>query len=387
MMKTKIFTVLLALAMIVTGIVATPKEARAEGATTVFWDDGTTGAKKYVITDYWNETTTESVRKVPVKEGYVFAGWYVNDGTDSTKRVPLTEEALTEVASAENGLSAYAQTAYAKFVPAEVLSIKTQVGTSADNVTAMRILSTVDSKNYQAVGFEYKLAIQDVGTTKNKTTGEEITKVYSKIKKSKYDSATYEPGTEFVSGVSKYFIAADVSSIKTESFSKIVYARPYWITMDGTKVMGLARNSRVEDKDTENDYTSVGINLFTDGKVAVAVAAGKIQVTYNSKDYDVVDSTADIAAHAEYGGKYRFPEMECYVNEGGNTGKGTITFVGNADVQNGSLENLLADGLFANVRFKNVSGDANATLDFTINTEETEFCNWAEAEVDAVVVQ
>ena len=329
----------------------------------IYYDDGATTEKEYNIKDYW----TTDTKKAPVKAGFVFGGWYV---TEDKTRVPLTEADLKE-----KGVDAYADTAYAKFVPVDVLSIKTQKGT-ADEITSLRILSTVDSTNYQAVGFEYKLATNSLGTTGN------ITKVYSAIKpyKGATDAELYKPGSTFVSGASKYFIAADVSEISSGSFAKIVYARPYWITMDGTKVMGLARNSRVEDKD--NNYTSVGINLLPQlvkGELA-AVAVGKIQVTYNTDNYDVVESGVDTTYDTTNGGTYLFPEMEYYINEE----KGTITFVGNAaDV----TKNLTADGLFANIRFKKAENATGTELDFAINADETEFCNWAEAPVTKFVVQ
>lgn len=337
----KLMAGFLAAAVIVTGVVILPETAKAADA--VSWDS------TIKMSDYW--TTAE--KKAPVKEGYVFSGWYKNETT------PLKE---TDLAAADD-------TAIAKFVPAAVLSIKTQVGTDGET-TSMRILSTVDSTNYQAVGFNYKLATQEEGTA-------QFTKVYSKIKQSKSSDTVYEPN--IFSEASQHFIAADVRSISSRSFDKIVYARPFWVTMDGTKVMGLARNSRVEDKDTDKDYTSVGINLLpqlTTEKQLAQVAAGKIQVTYNTDDYDVV--AADIAVDATKGGKYLFPEMECYVNEAA----GTITFVGNAD---DVTADLTADGLFANVRFKQTTSEADAQVDLTIET--TEFCNWAEASVKNLVVQ
>lgn len=187
------------------------------------------------------------------------------------------------------------------------------------------------------------------------------------------------PEQSFVADVSEYFIAADVSSISPEGEQKIVYARPFWITMDGTKVMGLARNNRVVDY--ESNYTSVGINLLTDGKASAMVAAGKIQVKYNTADYDVVGT--DITADATAGGTYLFPEMECHVDDSA----GTITFVGNADIKDGKLDDLLADGLFANVKFVKAEGNTNTALSYEIVEEVTDFCNWAENPVEEFVVQ
>lgn len=357
----KIIASCLSVAMILTGILVMPKEAKA--ATNVYFASD----KEYKMSDYWNGTNN----KVPVKEGYVFSGWY-RDQTTPLKAADLTQAD---------------DTAVAKFVPAEVLSIKTQIGTSTvDNktITSMRILSTVDSKNYQAVGFEYKLATQPEGTTKDPEKGE-ITKVYSKIKQSKYSSTMYDPSEEFVSGVSKYFIAADVSSISDASFAKIVYARPYWITMDGTKVMGLARNSRVEDK--TYSYTSVGINLLSQltededkNKTLAAVAAGTIQVKYN-KEYYTVQSVDKMVDNSEkgVGGKYLFEEMEYHIDEA----NGTITFVGNAETVG---DNKTADGLFANVRFAKTLSNTNGTA-LTLEVTTTDFCNWAEKSVTEFVVQ
>ena len=96
---------------------------------------------------------------------------------------------------------------------------------------------------------------------------------------------------------------------------------------------------------------------------------------------NVVEATADTAYHATNGGKYLFPEMKCHVDETA----GTITFVGNAEIID---TNLLADGLFANIRFeKDSNASETATLDFQIQTEVTEFYNWSEVPVTAFVVQ
>lgn len=353
----KIMTGFLAVTMIVTGVVLVPKTTQAATTQEYF-----ATAEEYKISEYW----TESEKKVPVKKDYVFSGWYMEDKTTPLKQVELTDETVANM------------TAIAKFVPAEVLSIKTQAALGTDT-SSLRILSTVDSLNYQEVGFEYKLGTLNEAKTGDK---EKITKVYSAIKpyKGATDEELLTPSNEFVSGVSKYFIAADVSSIVKGSYEKIVYARPYWVTMDGTEVMGLARNNRIVDKQN-NQYTSVGINLLTDGKAPAMVAAGKIQVKYNTTDYNVVGATADTTYDATYGGKYLFPEMECHVDEAA----GTITFVGNAETVD---TNLLGDGLFANVRFeKDSSASSTATLDFQIKTEVTDFCNWLEAPVTKFVVQ
>ena len=363
----RIVTGFLAVAMVVTGMVVMPKEVKASDTTKIFYDDGTTESKQYAIQDYW----TDDVKTAPVKPGFVFGGWYVKN---DEKDVPLKEADLVN-----GGINNYTNTAYAKFVPAEVLSIKTQAALGEiGGLSSLRILSTVDSLNYQEVGFEYKLGNKDEAQT-GKGNIAKITKVYSAIKP--YRDATDEdllkPGEKFVKDVSQYFIAADVSKIRNED--RIIYARPFWVTMDGTEVMGLARNDRIEDK--RNGYTSVGINLLpqlSEGKLAM-VAAGKIQISYNHEAFDVVE-TPDIAEPDTKGGKYLFSEMDCHVDKEA----GTITFAGNAPTVN---TNLLADGLFANVRFVRKVKNSDATLNFKIETGATNFCNWVEQPVNELVVQ
>ena len=298
----------------------------------------------YAIGDYWSETT----KKAPTKDGYVFGGWYVKDGDNF---VAIKESEL-------NNENVKSMTAYPKFVPDEVLSVKTQMGTKGKK-TSLRLLSTVDSTEYQYVGFMYQLGSGNVGNKK-------MDKVYSGIQPSKDSEDVLVPSEEFCA-TSEYFVAADISNIAERNFDTVIYARPYWITMDGTKVMGLARNNRVEDK--VNDYVSVPVNLLTDGKAPAAIAAGQIEITYNTANYDVVvvdDKEVDF-------GKV-FAEMEVGVNEE----KGTINIVGNAATVN---ENVAADGIFVNIRFVKSDNAASDALDFEVKT--TSFCDWEEKMIDA----
>lgn len=312
---------------------------------------------KYQISEYWTEA--DDTKKVPMKEGYIFGGWYKEDKT------PWKESELSDanIKSVE---------AIAKFVPAEVLSVKTQAALGTD-ASSLRMLSSVDCLDYQEVGFEYKLGGKALAKTEN------ITQVYDGIKRNKTaaEDDLIDAKSTFGTNASVYFIAVDVMDIASRNYGKIVYARPYWVTMDGTTVMGLARNNRIEDKQNNNQYISVGINMLTDGISPADIAAGKIQVKYNTTDYDVytVDTTSSTA-----GGKYLLSEMDCRINEA----EGTITFVGNAGT---AYEELTADGLFANVRFQKVTSTEGTTLDFAVNSEETYFCNWEETQETKFVVQ
>jgi hypothetical protein len=340
--KNKIITSCLIGVLALSGIMVTPITVKA--ADEVYYD--TTGT--YKMADYW----TESKKQVPVLKDYVFGGWYAKDGE---KYVPLNENALTNETVKDI-------TAYPKFVPAEVLSVKTQLGKS-DTETSLRLVSTVDSKDYQKVGFEVQLGSRDI-------VNKEMTRVYSGIKKSKTDTTVLEPDTTFVTA-SEYFIAVDISNISDKSYASIVYARAYWETMDGTTVMGLARNNRVEDK--TNNYISVPVNLLTDGATPAMVAGGKIQVTYNSDAYKVVGSTVDAGRVLS--------EIAYFIDEDA----GTITFAGNATKVD---KNIIADGLYVNVRFVKKNENAG-DLNFAVKTDATSFCNWIEELIDskAVVVQ
>ncbi len=344
-MTKKITAALLALALVLSGVVYMPGAAKADGADSVYYD--TTG--DFSIADYWSAAE----KKVPVKAGYVFGGWFERGSGDSY--TPILEENLSDATVAS-------VTAYAKFVPADVLSVKTQVAPEpADSSkVAMRLLSTTDSADYQKVGFQYQLG--------NRAAGEkEMTKIYRAIRPSKSSTEVLYPADSFVAA-SGYFIALDVRNIVSSSFASIVSARAFWVTLDGTKVLGLARDNRVEDN--QNGSVSAGVNLLTDGLADNGVAAGKVVLTYNTADYDVL--TAGSAPQIDNGRIFPQDEMEWAVNEAA----GTITFVGNAETVN---TDVAADGMLASIRFvKSGSGDLGLAV------TEASFYNWNEEAVSVV---
>ena len=341
-MKRKIVAACLAVSMILSGVVIMPKKVKA--ADTINWD-GTT----YQMKDYWSEDN----KKVPVKEGYIFGGWHTK--VDEDKYVALKESELSDEAVLEIE-------AYAKFVPDTVLSVKTQVSETyeQDGKTrrAVRLLSTVDGSDYQKVGFKYMLG-------SGKEQNMEMKKVYTAIQKSKSDTNLIYPNV--FSGVSQYFIAMDVNKISEINWSNAIYARPYWVTMDGTEVNGLARNNRVEDNDSsDEDYTSISINLLTDGCKKASIAAGTLVFDYSDFGLELAKDT---------NGKFLidngrvFDEMSYSVNETTRT----ITFVSNGSTVN---EKIIGDGLFANIRF--VDHSNVTTQRENIVYENVEFCNWNE---------
>ena len=99
-------------------------------------DDVVAAEKDYLTV----ECTEFGVIPNAPEEGYIFAGWY-------------------KEASCENGYRSLngVTSAHAKFVPEDILSVKLQLkaNTKASSLTTnMRLVSSVDSLNYQEVGFE-----------------------------------------------------------------------------------------------------------------------------------------------------------------------------------------------------------------------------------------
>lgn len=144
-------------------------------------------------------------------EDYIFAGWY----TDVACTTPLAEEVISGAA-------------YAKFVDADVLSVKTQLNLEH---TAMRFVSTVDTLSYKQVGFDIRC---------NKTNKETCSKeVYDQIYAVGDNSEIMEYHPTVFSMFSQHFFAYTVSGLTSDA-AKIApfIVSPYWITLDGTKVSG-----------------------------------------------------------------------------------------------------------------------------------------------------
>lgn len=281
--------------------------------------------EQLAIGDYTSEKapkpSTEKYRN------WLFAGWY--EDADCTKYI--------------TDRSKYTGKQYAKFVPAEVLSVKCQNlknTTSSTETTRMRVVTTVDSLNYREIGFDIKI---------NSTTVNQKTKtVYKKIMATQ-DGVAFEYEPAAFSSSSKYFATFTLINIPNKGFTSGISLKPYWITADGTKVYGISRYSRVEDG--YSNILNVPVRLYTDKEVA----AGYLKVDYDETKLEYVScDLGDV-----------FTEMDQH--DDGNT----ITCVGNiTDVKN----NVCADGMWANLRFKLKAGvTLQNNLIFAVTDEE--FCN------------
>lgn len=343
---------------VLSAMVIAPKAAEEDGRIT-------NGEIIYIpceMNSYWKGNS----KSAPVEEGFIFAGWYTKNGDGLP--VALQEDALSE--------SNIPTGTYAKFVPSYVLSVKTQVETAAEvlstsenkpDSTSMRLLTAVDSVAYQEIGFEILYGANEVKGTDTKP----ITKVYRQMKMTSNEQETPVSAKETFGEAAEYLAALDINTINQGSFASKIYVRPYWKTLDGTKVEGLSKNVRVEDKYKDNRYISVPVNLLTDGVNSVSVAAGQIEVKYNKEKFKVA---TDTEGNAKIDTGRLLKEMDSRVD----ADAGKIIFVGNA----ASVEDIIkADGLFANIRFIRNTGYDNAKeADLEIEKKTIMFCDWDESE-------
>lgn len=324
---------------------------------------------KYIKMDI-NEYWSDSEKRAPVEEGYVFAGWYTSEenGTyEALKQKDLTADSIPK-------------NAYAKFVSADICSVKTVVEKKAEvastdtlpDSTTLRVLSAVDSKDYQYVGFEIYFADRTVAETTP-----DMTSVWSALKLGS-DGTEITPEEIYGTDTADYFVALDITDVIKANFNKKIYARPYWITMDGTKVMGLAKLVRVEDKYTDNNYLSIPINLLADGNDPAEIAAGKVTITYNKDAYRVAQNADDTEYLIDIGrvlAKMSGSVGEVTVEE--NKVKGVVTIVVHGDTVD---KKIIADGLLANIRFQKRDAADNTPL--IIQKMADEFCDWTEKDVE-----
>ena len=244
-------------------------------------------------------------KSYPDLEGYVFAGWY--QGTADV--VPTTDATLTPVAETTTDGGAWA-----KYVPEEALSVKAQTTDYIENnpdKTKLRLVSTVDSLRYSEVGFKIKF------NQGNKEYTYDTNKVYETL--TAIDPTDiefkYQP-TEF-SAVSEYFIAYTIKNIDKSLFDNYELAvTPYWVTLDGTTVKGVARERLlVTDQLADNadgcDFT-VADSTYTymmtpsdDNTASYQYFKGASDLVYVEGTYTKADGNNQFGLTIRNGGKER----------------------------------------------------------------------------------
>lgn len=188
---------------------------------TVFCTNANEGTNAVV----YQRMSYEQNGNIPTMSGYLFGGWYAQENET---------EAVTEPVDG----TVY----YAKFVPEKVLSIKAQVSNtiladSAEQTAAIRFVTTIDSVQYRKIGF-----LVQKGTGEAKEANVTNTVYESLYQVTDQDGALGSVLEEVTPAIfdaaSKYFKTYTIRKVPDSAYNTDITVTPYWITLDGTKVMG-----------------------------------------------------------------------------------------------------------------------------------------------------
>lgn len=364
-MKTmkQIMAGLLVAVMLVAGIVLTPASADASETETI--ENGENGVI-YVLdetnlkfSDYW----TVDAKAAPTRAGFVFGGWYIKDGEEMKA---IKESDGKDITSA-----------YAKFVPAEVLSVRAQLETATEegngntDSTYLRLLSGVNGLDYQKVGFDI---YYNKKHHEDATAATNITKVFSTITNSETGSQPITANTIFGSAAT-HFSVLRLAEIKQVNYKYVIYVTPQWTTLDGTLVEGQGKYVRVMDGYADNHFISVPVNFLSGSQVA----AGQMEMTYDSR-LEVVAVEGMATAGFDTG---EIMTGMSYQNDTTVTdGKCTVKIVGNIDKapDDDTVGVEPETGIYANVWFK-VTDPTVDTSDidaWEFGMKNFSFANWDE---------
>ena len=183
------------------------------------------------ISGYYTSPSIEQTDVTNSTNEWVFAGWYTSaECKDTLKKSVVSGEA------------------YAKFVSADVLSVKCQISTDTQpesTSTLLRCISSVDTLKYSYIGFD--LVMTDADTSKETAKNMEGSTVGTRIQVTADKTSNpcnYSP--KVVDTESEYFYSA-VEEITKDNFDDGYLIKPYWITKDGTKVYGVSRYVVIND--------------------------------------------------------------------------------------------------------------------------------------------
>ncbi|MBQ9392916.1 MAG: hypothetical protein IJU18_02835 [Oscillospiraceae bacterium] len=164
---------------------------------------------------------TGAVAPASIPAGKIFGGWY----SDEACTVPVAED--------------YVGQAFARFVDADVLGVKSQQGLSktAEGKNRLRVVTSVDSMDYQEVGFH---VTYNNASGVEKTVTASGTAVYATLTgyTDPNTAETYQP-TVFSSQSIRFaafrLVASDAVVAQN---SDGITIQPYWVTADGVTVEG-----------------------------------------------------------------------------------------------------------------------------------------------------
>ena len=225
----------------------------------------------YRVQDATNQLYT-GVISIPdeYSEGkeWLFAGWY----TDITLSSSVSIDATTY------------NNAVAKFVSADVLSVKCQTSKSTTPEspdTVLRCVSSVDSLKYNRIGFDIITPDADGNLDYENIPEKSDNKVGVRIyADAEEDAYTYSP--KVVDTESEYFFSTTIT-VEKDKFDDGHLIKPYWITKDGTKVYGVSR------------YVTVNEGLDK-GTIHATIKMAEPEAT-NSYTTDVTGATVEYIDH------------------------------------------------------------------------------------------
>jgi len=202
--------------------------------------------------DFTESAITLGQKPSTLTEGYIFGGWFKKESCKPA-------DAFTEGNTQTKELAA-SVVKFAKLVPQCVMDVKAQLSThlfSWDGESAttgsIRFVTTIDSLNYQEVGFEYKVVAANGQVIMEDTNSSN--KVYKRLNYLDGEELlSYLPDDEFCAE-SEYFKAFTIQGIPSAYFDATITVRPFWKTKDGATVYG----ETVEK--TVNQGIEEGLNL------------------------------------------------------------------------------------------------------------------------------
>ena len=193
--------------------------------------------RQYSYSDAIAYINDQNENTYPKEEGYIFAGWY-------------TDEACQQ---GYWGQEKPGENIYALFVPSHILSVKAQVsanlindGLGDDGTASIRFVTTVDSLLYTKSGFDISYTANGVEKNVTKSSNMVYSRLYavreindSSTGKTIYeeDGIVYTPQKDFCN-LSTYFKACTVKNIPLDNYTTQFTVKPFWYTVDGSKVYG-----------------------------------------------------------------------------------------------------------------------------------------------------
>ena len=205
------------------------------------------------VSPYRADLTAGSYKIPECPDGYIFAGWFTEKSCELEEALPKT----TTTGSA-----------YAKFVPADILGLKVQVSSNLanevitdDETGNIRFVTSVDSLNYSKVGFKIQ---RGTGSLEDRASSEVYESLYATIgDASDGYLEEYFPEKEFNES-SEYFKVWYYKNVPETAYVMDIQVTPYWLTLDGTEVTG-ETSIKTVNKQRSWEYVIVDDTANDDG--------------------------------------------------------------------------------------------------------------------------